>query len=85
MSGTVEYRERKVRSKVTRKGQITIPARFRRENSIREGSSVEITDTGRKLIIEPIPDLLSQIGADKGKYDPKILKKMLGESRKRWR
>jgi AbrB family looped-hinge helix DNA binding protein len=72
-------------SKVTRKGQITIPAWFRRKNSIKEGSIVEITDQGQKLIVEPVPELLDQIGSDKGKYDSTKLRKMLDESRKHWR
>ena len=72
-------------SKVTRNGQITIPARFRQNNAIRVGSSVEITDEGQKLIIEAVPLLLDELGSDKGKYDSAKLKKMLDESRKNWR
>ena len=70
---------------MTRKGQITIPARFRQNNAIKEGSFVEMTDAGQKLIIELVPDLLAQVGCDKGKYDSAKLKKMLDESRKNWR
>jgi len=81
----VEPQERKTSSKVTRKGQITIPAHFRKKNGIKEGSSVEITDMGEKLVIEPVPDLLDLVGCDKGKYDMTRLKKMLDESRKNWR
>jgi AbrB family looped-hinge helix DNA binding protein len=80
-----EPRQGKTSSKVTRKGQITIPARFRRNNKIKEGSSVEITDIGNKLVIEPVPDLLDLVGCDKGKYDSLELKKMLDASRKNWR
>lgn len=73
-------------SRVTRKGQITVPAHFREKNSIREGSSVEITDEGRRLVVEPVPELLDQVGVDRGKYDSAKLKNMLDESRKRnWR
>jgi AbrB family looped-hinge helix DNA binding protein len=72
-------------SKVTRKGQITIPARFRQENGIKEGSSVEITEEGQKLIVQAVPDMLDLVGCDKGKYDPLKLKRMLDESRKNWR
>lgn len=85
MSKTAETRDRKTLSKVTRKGQITIPARFRQKNAIKEGSSVEMTDDGQKLIIEPVPDLLEQVGCDKGKYNTAKLRKMLDESRKNWR
>jgi len=78
--------KRKRTSKVTRKGQITIPVSFRQKNSLKEGSMVEITETDdNKLIVEPIPDLLSQIGCDKGKYDSAKLRKDLDESRKLWR
>jgi len=70
---------------VTRNGQITIPAHFRRKNDIKEGSLVEITDVGGKLIIEPVPDLLDLIVCDKRKYDYSKLKRILDESRKNWR
>ena len=80
-----EAQERKTYSKVTRKGQVTIPVHFRQKNGVKEGSSVEITDMGQRLIIEPVPDLLDLIGCDKGKYDSEKLKKMLDESRKNWR
>lgn len=80
-----EPESRKTLSKLTRKGQITIPAHFRKKNAMREGSSVEITDVGHKIIVEPVPDLLSQIGCDKGKYDSIKAKKMLEESRNNWR
>jgi AbrB family looped-hinge helix DNA binding protein len=90
MDQSLEKKEQQNRStvtlsKVTRKGQITIPAWFRHRNVIREGSSVEITDEGKRLIIEPVPELLDQIGHDKGKYDTAKLKKMLDESRRHWR
>lgn len=86
MARTEAHQDKKTMSKVTRKGQITIPASFRKKNAIREGSFVEIIDEGQKLIIEPIPDLLDQVGVDAGKYDPARLKKMLDESRRpNWR
>lgn len=86
MSGASESRKRKTTlSKVTRKGQITIPVRFRQKNAIRDGSSVEITDIGRRLVIEPVPNLLDLVGCDKGKYHSAKLGKMLDESRKNWR
>lgn len=87
LSKMVGYLEQKkiTLSKVTRKGQITIPVRFRQKNEIKEGSSVEITDEGQKLIIQPVPDLMDQVGCDRGKYDVTKLKKMLEESRKNWR
>jgi AbrB family looped-hinge helix DNA binding protein len=85
MAESQQYKK-KTLSKVTRKGQITVPVRFREKNAIREGSTVEITDEGQRLIIEPIPELLDQVGVDRGKYDSTKLRKMLDESRRRnWR
>jgi AbrB family looped-hinge helix DNA binding protein len=72
-------------SKVTRKGQITIPSEFRARHKIVKGSVVQLTDEGSRLIIEPVPDLLDLAGADAGKYAPHELKRMLDESRERWR
>lgn len=75
----------KTTSKVTRKGQITIPAHFRKKNGIKEGSSVEISEEGQKLIVRPVPDLMDLIGCDKGLYEPSKLRRLLDESRKNWR
>lgn len=71
--------------KVTRKGQITIPSGFRARHDINEGALVQIVDQGSRLVVEPVPDLLSLLGADEGKYSLTQLKKMLDESRRRWR
>ncbi|MHB8568399.1 MAG: AbrB/MazE/SpoVT family DNA-binding domain-containing protein [Nitrososphaerales archaeon] len=77
--------ERRVISKVTRKGQITIPASFRSKHGIVEGSAVEIDLEDSRLTVKPIPDLLKLVGVDKGKYDPTEIKEMLDKSRKNWR
>jgi AbrB family looped-hinge helix DNA binding protein len=72
-------------SKVTRKGQITIPAEFRRRYKIAEGSYVELRDDESRILVEPIPDLLDLAGVDSGRYDPRQLKKELDRSRQKWR
>jgi AbrB family looped-hinge helix DNA binding protein len=72
-------------SKVTRKGQITIPAEFRRRYKIAEGSYVELRDDDARILVEPIPDLLDLVGADSGKYSPHQLKRELDRSRQKWR
>lgn len=72
-------------SKVTRKGQITIPAEFRRRYKIAEGSYVELRDDDSRILVQPVPDLLDLAGADSGKYDPQRLKKELDRSRQKWR
>lgn len=89
MTNSLEAEEgskrKRITSKVTRKGQITMPADFRRKNGVKEGSAVEITDLGDKLVIEPVPNLLDLVGCDKGKYDSAELRKALDRSRKNWR
>jgi hypothetical protein len=57
----------------------------RQKDAIKEWSPAKITDIGKKLIIEPVPKLLDEVGRDKGKYDPAKIKKMLDESKKHWR
>lgn len=39
-------------SKVTRKGQVTIPVRLRRAFGLEEGSHIHFLDDGKRIIIE---------------------------------
>ena len=41
-------------SKVTRKGQVTIPVRLRRAFGLEEGSRIHFLDDGKRIIIEPV-------------------------------
>ena len=41
-------------SKVTRKGQVTIPVRLRRAFGLEEGSHIHFLDDGKRIIIEPV-------------------------------
>jgi len=75
----------KLLSKVTRKGQITIPAEFRKRYRIAEGSYVELRDDDKRILVQPIPDLLDLAGVDLGKYNGQQLKKELERSRQKWR
>ncbi len=72
-------------SKVTRKGQVTIPVHFRRAHGIREGSRVSFRRARDGLILIPIPSLEDLAGADAEKitYDEavKALDKMRSEDR----
>ena len=77
--------KQRVVSKVTRKGQITIPASFRKRHGIDEGSAVEIVQEDSRLTVKPIPNLLQIVGEDKGRYKPSKVKDMLDKSRKNWR
>lgn len=50
---------------VTRRGQTTIPIEFRRKYGIEDGSTLEIEDTGRGLLIKKAPSTLDLIGTGK--------------------
>ena len=70
---------------VTRKGQITIPVKYRRKYGINEGTKVLIEDAERGIFLRPIMRLEEQAGIDTGKYDTKELKKSLDRVREEWR
>lgn len=67
--------------KVTRKGQITIPANYRKKYKIREGLRVAFKDEDGKLIIEPITPIEDLAGVDAGKIRITAAKKMLDRMR----
>ena len=70
---------------VTRKGQVTIPAKYRRKYGINEGTKMLIEDAERGIFLRPIMHLEEQAGIDAGKYDTKELKKSLDRVREEWR
>jgi len=70
---------------VTRKGQVTIPAEYRKKYRINEGGRVLIEDTSDGLLLRPVQDLEEQAGIDAGKYDVKELKTSLDRMREEWR
>jgi len=47
---------------VTRRGQTTVPAEFRRKYGIEEGSVLEIEDTGRGLLLKKARSTTDLIG-----------------------
>jgi len=58
---------KEVTSRVTRKGQVTIPADFRKAHGIREGSRVSFrTKKNGELALVSIPNLEDLAGADAG-------------------
>lgn len=50
-------------SKITKKGQITIPIRYRRKYDLKEGIVVAIEETTEGLIIKPVPDIADSAGS----------------------
>ena len=70
---------------VTRKGQVTIPVKYRRKYGINEGTKMLIEDAERGIFLRPIMHLEEQAGIDAGKYNTKELKKSLDRVREEWR
>jgi AbrB family looped-hinge helix DNA binding protein len=70
---------------VTRKGQITIPVKYRRKYGMNEGAKVLVEDAGRGVFLRPLIRLEEQAGIDAGKYDIEELKKSLDRVRQEWR
>jgi AbrB family looped-hinge helix DNA binding protein len=71
--------------KVTRKGQVTIPAPLRKKYNIREGMRIGVADTPSVLVLKPIPDMNDWAGADAGKYTYEEMTRKLDRLRDRWR
>ncbi|MGI0081330.1 MAG: AbrB/MazE/SpoVT family DNA-binding domain-containing protein [Nitrososphaerales archaeon] len=71
--------------KVMRKGQVTIPAQFRKAHRIEEGSRVEFRNSDQGLLLKPLPSLedLAGVDLDKVTYNKavKTLNKMRSEDR----
>jgi len=70
---------------VTRKGQVTIPVKYRKKYKIDQGVRMLIEDTADGLLLKPIQNLEEQAGIDAGKYDVKELKMSLDRVREEWR
>ncbi len=50
-------------SKITKKGQMTIPIKYRKKYNLREGVTVDFKETGEGLLLKPIPDIADSAGA----------------------
>lgn len=51
---------------VTRRGQTTIPAEFRKKYGIDEGTLLDVEDTGRGLLLKKRKSTLDLLGTGKG-------------------
>lgn len=49
-------------SKVTKKGQVTIPSTMRKRYRIAEGTTVTFEETSEGLVIKPRPDIADSAG-----------------------
>jgi len=50
-------------SKVTKKGQMTIPLKYREKYNLREGATVAFEETNEGLLLKPLPDITESAGA----------------------
>lgn len=60
-------------SKITKKGQMTIPVKYRRKYNFKEGVAVEFEETEDGLVIRPVPDIADSSGALSKYAHPKEL------------
>ena len=49
-------------SKVTKKGQVTIPSTMRKKYRIAEGATVAFEETSEGLLIKSLPDIVDSAG-----------------------
>ena len=52
-----------MRSRMTKKGQVTVPSKLRKRFHIESGKSVEFEETNRGILLKPVPDLADSAGA----------------------
>lgn len=61
----------------TVKGQVTIPAPLRKKLNIHQGTKISVKEQGGKIIMEPLPDDLLQVGRGILKTKGKALQRLL--------
>jgi AbrB family looped-hinge helix DNA binding protein len=66
---------------VTRKGQTTVPAKFRRKYGIHEGTRLQVEDTGKGILFRKTTDTLELIGSGSKHASVDEMKKLLDEMR----
>ncbi len=66
---------------VTRKGQVTIPAKIRRKFKIEPNSKVKIVEEDGKIFIKKLPSILELSGSSVGKATVEEIKQLLDEMR----
>ena len=66
---------------VTRKGQTTIPVRLRRKYRIREGTRLEVVDSGSGILLKPKPSTADLAGSGSEHSSPAEMKRLLDKMR----
>jgi antitoxin PrlF len=67
--------------KVTRKGQVTIPAEFRKQHGITQGGKVSFRESKGGLILRPVPNIADLAGIDSQVITKKEAIRKLDETR----
>jgi bifunctional DNA-binding transcriptional regulator/antitoxin component of YhaV-PrlF toxin-antitoxin module len=66
---------------------VTIPVHLRKKYGIREGMKLDVTesDTGKAIVLKPVPGVKDWAGADTGKYSYSEAVEKLDRLRRKWR
>ncbi|MBI5855710.1 MAG: AbrB/MazE/SpoVT family DNA-binding domain-containing protein [Nitrospirae bacterium] len=70
------------KSRVTKKGQITIPARLRRKLGIKPGTKVCFVECGSEIIFQPVTKEYIRSVCGMLKSDTSVTEELLNERRK---
>lgn len=73
------------KTKVTRKGQTTIPSPLRKKYGIKEGTTMLVQDADGAIVMIPLMGVEQLAGMDAGKYDARKMKKEVNRLRAKWR
>ena len=66
---------------VTRKGQTTIPVRLRKKYQIKEGTRLEVIDSGSGILLKPMPNTADLAGSGSEHSSPEQMKRLLDRMR----
>jgi AbrB family looped-hinge helix DNA binding protein len=66
---------------VTRKGQITMPAKLRAKFKIEKGTRLEVVETDEGILFKPKKSTIDLAGAGAKHATPQEMKKLLGKLR----
>ena len=66
---------------VTRKGQTTIPVRLRKKYLIKEGTRLEVIDSGSGILLKPKPSTVELAGSGAEHSSPAEMKRLLDKMR----
>ncbi|CAG0948683.1 MAG: SpoVT / AbrB like domain protein [Candidatus Methanoperedens nitroreducens] len=72
-------------SRISRKGQVVIPARLRKKYGLKEGDKLVFIEQDQQVIIKPETKLTDLCGSVKPIYTREEVRKKIREGRENWR